>query len=238
MKKQSILILAAVFFAFANFAGAQSVNEILNKHFKANGQEKLAAVKSFYIKAKVSQMGMDMPMEMKIKKPDMFLINIDFQGQKMIQAFDGTKGWMIIPMMSPDPQELAGDQLAQAREQVDMEGELYNYEMKGNTIELIGKVKIDEKEMFRLKLTDKKNNEKEYFIDSETYLISRVKAKISAQGQTVNVEQIMSEYKTIDGITVAMKIESKTPMGAAVIAMEEMKFNEVFDDSIFKQPSK
>jgi outer membrane lipoprotein-sorting protein len=156
----------------------------------------------------------------------------------MVQAFDGEKGWMIIPMMSPDPQVLAGDQLAQASEQANMEGELYNYEKKGSTAEMGGKVNVEGKDMYRIKLTDKNGNLKDYFIDANTYLVSRVKAKVSAQGQTVDVEQIMGDYKTIDGITIAMKIESKSPMGTAVITMEEVKFNEKFDDAIFKQPAK
>ena len=82
------------------------------------------------------------------------------------------------------------------------------------------------------------NLPKDYFIDANTYLVSKVKSKVSAQGQTVEVEQIMSENKTIDGITMAMKIESKSPMGTALILMEEVKFNEKFDDAIFKQPAK
>lgn len=238
MKKSVIAILAIIVIAFANVAQAQSVNEVLEKHFKAVGQEKLVELNSFYIKAKVSQMGMELPMEMRIKKPDMFITNIDIQGQKMVQAFDGEKGWMIIPMMSPDPQELAGAQLDQAKEQANMDGELYNYEKKGSNAEMGGKVNVDGKEMFRIKLTDKEGNTKDYFIDASTYLISKVKAKVSAQGQTVDIEQIMSDYKTIDGIAIAMKIESKSPMGTAVITMEEVKFNEKFDDAIFKQPAK
>lgn len=238
MKKSVIAILAIIVIAFANAAQAQSVNEVLEKHFKAVGQEKLVALNSFYIKAKVSQMGMELPMEMRIKKPDMFITNIDIQGQKMVQAFDGQKGWMIIPMMSPDPQELAGAQLDQAKEQANMNGELYNYEKNGSTAEMAGKVNVDGKEMFRIKLTDKEGNTKDYFIDATTYLISKVKAKVSAQGQTVDIEQIMSDYKIIDGITMAMKIESKSPMGTAIVTMEEVKFNEKFDDAIFKQPAK
>jgi hypothetical protein len=238
MKKSVIAVLAIIVIAFANVAQAQSVNEVLEKHFKAVGQEKLVELNSFYIKAKVSQMGMELPMEMRIKKPDMFITNIDIQGQKMVQAFDGQKGWMIIPMMSPDPQELAGAQLDQAKEQANMDGELFNFEKKGSTAEMGGKVNVEGKEMFRIKLTDKEGNTKDYFIDANTYLISKVKAKVSAQGQTVDVEQIMSDYKTIDGITMAMKVESKSPMGTAVITMEEVKFNEKFDDAIFKQPAK
>jgi hypothetical protein len=141
-------------------------------------------------------------------------------------------------MMSPDPQELAGDQLTQARNQVDMVGELYDYEKKGSTAELAGKVNVDGKDVYRIKFTGKDGNVKDYFIDANTYLINKVKAKISAQGQTVDVEQIMSNYKTIDGITMAMNIESKSPMGSASIIMEDVKFNEKFDDAIFKQPAK
>jgi hypothetical protein len=36
----------------------------------------------------------------------------------------------------------------------------------------------------------------------------------------------------------AMKIDQKTPMGSALIIMEEVKMNENFDDSIFKRPAK
>ena len=163
MKKVLITVIAAVF-AMANVSKAQTINDVLDKHFKAVGQEKLLAIQSFYIKAKVSQMGMEMPMEMKIKKPDMFIVSIEMQGQKMVQAFDGQKGWMIAPWVSTDPQELSGDQLAQAKGQADMEGELYNYEKKGSTAELMGKVNVDGKEMFRIKLTDKNGNLKDYFI--------------------------------------------------------------------------
>ncbi len=216
----------------------KDINELLYNHFKASGQEKLMAAQSFYIKAKVSQMGMDLPMEMKIKKPEKFYISIDLQGQKIIQAFDGVKGWMINPMVGAEPVELAGDQLAQARQQVDMEGELYNFEAKGHTAELAGKVNVDGKEMYRIKLTTKDGTTKDYFIDTKTNLVSKVKSKVSAQGQTVDVEQIMSDYKTIEGITMSMKIESKSPMGTAVILMEEVKINEPIDDSIFKQPAK
>lgn len=238
MKKSVVTFFAILIIAIVNIAGAQSINDVLENHFKAVGQDKLAKVESFYIKAKVSQMGMEMPMEMKMKKPDMFIISIDIQGQKMIQAFDGQKGWMIIPMMSNEPQELAGDQLVQAREQVNLEGELFNYEKKGSTAELAGKVNVDGKDCFRIKLTTKDGNSKDYFIDANTYLISRVKAKVSAQGQTVEVEQIMTDNKTIDGITMPVKIESKSPMGTALVIMDEIKFNEKFDDAVFKQPAK
>ena len=235
--KKTIIYLFAVLVSVINVANAQSVEEVIEKHLNATGYEKLASAQSFYMKAKVSQMGMEMPMEMKIKKPEKFIITIDIQGQKMIQAFDGEKGWMIIPMMSPEPQELKGEQLEQVKEQTNMEGDFPNYKEKGSTADLLGKVNVEGKDCYRNKLITKDGNVKDYIIDAETYLVSRVKTKVSQQGQTIDVEQIMSNYTEFDGITTAMKIETKSPM-PSVILLEDIKINEKYDDTIFKQPAK
>lgn len=237
--KKSILTIAAIIVAVVfNSSQAQSLDDILAKHFKAVGQDKLVAAKTIVVNAKVSQMGMDMPLEMKIKKPNKFLVSIEMQGQKMIQAFDGEKGWTIAPWISSEPQDLAGDQLAQLQQQTNLEGELYNYKQKGSTAEFAGKVNIDGKDAYRIKLTTKDGNTKDYFIDAETYYVSKVKASIENGGQTVNVEQNMSDYKTFNGITMPTKITSKLPTGNLEMVFEDVKFNENLDDSTFKRPSK
>ena len=56
-------------------------------------------------------------------------------------------------------------------------------------------------------------------------------------GQEVNVTQKMMDYKDIDGIKMATKIISKTPMGDGEVVMEDIKLNPKIDDSIFEKPS-
>ena len=46
------------------------------------------------------------------------------------------------------------------------------------------------------------------------------------------------DYKEIEGVQMATKIESDSPMGTAVITLEEVKFNEPVDDAIFVRPAK
>lgn len=236
--KKSILFLTAILMTAFLGTNAQTLDEVLDKHFKANGQEKLVAVKTYSIKAKISQMGTEMPLEMKMKRPDKFRMEMDVQGQKMIQTFDGEKGWVIAPWVSPEPQELSGDQLKQAMEQANIDGELYNYEKNGLTVELTGKVKDGDSNAYLVKVTNDKGDVKSYFIDTEKYLINKVKAKVNAMGQTVEVEQRFAEYKNIDGIMIATKIESVSPMGTATISMDEVKFNVEIDDAIFNKPAK
>lgn len=238
MKKSILSTLILLLTGLFTLSSAQTVDEILEKHFKAIGQEKISAVKTYLIKAKVNQMGMELPMEMKMKRPNKFRLEVDIQGQKMIQAFDGEKGWMIMPMMGPDVQDLSGEQLKQAMEQTDLDGELYNYKDKGLTIEMAGKVNMDDKETYRLKVTGKDNTVKNYFIDANTYLINKVKAKVEAMGQSIEVEQNFKEYKTIEGTKIASKIVSNSPMGTAEVTMQDIQFNIPVDDAIFARPAK
>jgi outer membrane lipoprotein-sorting protein len=238
MKKIIVTSLALLIIVSVNFVQAQSLDDVLNKYNKASGVEKLAKAKSFLIKAKISQMGMELPMLVKVKKPNKFKIEMEMQGQKMVQAYDGENGWMIAPWISPDPQDLSGAQLKDAINQADMEGELYNYKEKGHSIEFIGKVNLDGKAAYKLKLTTKDGNLKTYFIDADSYFVIKVKSKVSANGQTISVTQNMLDYKTFDGVTMPTKLESVSPMGKAVIIMEEIKLNIDLDDTIFKKPAK
>ena len=239
MKTLTFKTLVILLILMANFAGAQTVDNILKKHFEAVGQEKLMAAKNIYIKAKVNRMGMDIPMEMKVKRPDKFSIRMEVQGQIVTQIYDGEKGWLIAPGLSLEPQELTGDMLEQAKKQPEslLEGDLYDYDKKGSTAAFLGKVNLNGTEAFRIKLTTSDGNEMEFFMNTNTYLIEKANATISSGDQSVEVEQLMSNYKTFDGITLPLKIEQKSPIGNATIIVEDVRFDENFDDSIFKKPA-
>jgi outer membrane lipoprotein-sorting protein len=236
MKKTFLTFISIFLIAGVHTLQAQSLENVLDKHFKAIGQEKLVEKESYAIKASILQMGMELPMEMKMKRPNKFRMEMEMQGQKMIQAYDGEKGWMIAPWISSEPQDLSGPQLDQAMDQANIDGELYNYREKGSAAVLIGKVNVDGAPMFNIKLTDKDGNIKNYFIDAESYFVRKVKATVNAQGQEVDVEQNLSGYKNFDGIMMPTKIESKSPMGTANIIFENIRFGDNFDDSIFTKP--
>ncbi len=229
-------LMALLFVGFFTMAGAQNLQDVLDKHFEAIGQETLLAKETYSVKATVEQMGMKIPMDMKMKRPDKFRMVMEMQGQKMIQVFDGEKGWVLAPWVSSEPQELSGAQLEQAMQQADIDGELYRYEANGSTAELLGKEFIDDLEVFNIKLVNADGTEKNYYIDSEDYFIRKVKGKVKSQGREMSVEQNMGNYTEIDGVMMALEIESKSPVGTARIVFEEVKFGETFDDAIFQKP--
>jgi len=154
----------------------------------------------------------------------------------MITAFDGEKGWTINPWINSAPQDLTGPELDQAMDQANIDGELHNYAEKGKTAVLVGKEDVDGQSMFNIKLTGKDGNSKNYFIDANDYLVRKVKAKVSQQGQEFDVEQNMKEYKDFNGIKMIAHIETTSPMGTADIIFKDFKFDENIDDSVFEKP--
>jgi len=234
--KRNILVTALMLFVFIG-TQAQSIDDVLAKHFEATGQDKLTEVQTFFVKAKMSMMGMDMPMTMQMKKPNKFKIDMEVMGQKIEQGFDGESGWMRNPMAGSGITDLKGPELKQAMQQADLQGELYDYKAKGHTAELIGKVNADGKEAYRIKFTTADGAVKDYYIDANSYLISKVKAKVEQMGQTMEVETKILEYKDFDGIKIGSKMEIETPMGTQSMVMEEIKLDEKMDDSIFARPA-
>jgi outer membrane lipoprotein-sorting protein len=236
MKKLISPLIALLLVVLLIPAHAQTLQDVLDKHFKAIGQEKLLSKKTYSVKATIEQMGMVLPMEMKMKRPNKFRMEMEMQGKTMIQAYDGENGWLIAPWVSSEPQDLTGAQLDQAMDQANIDGELYNYAEKGFSAELLGKEFIDDTEVFNIKLISKEGTEKNYYIDTDNYFVRKVKARVDAQGQEVEVEQNMNDYREFEGVMMATNIESKSPMGAANIIFERIIFGEQIDDSIFIKP--
>ncbi len=231
--RRTIILATLMLFAFVG-VNAQSLEKVLEKHFAATGVEKMADVKTIIMNAKMSMMGMDMPMSIQVKNPRKFRVEMEMMGQKTISAYDGKQGWMINPMMGEGVKDLDGPQLDKAMEQANMmEGELYNYKQKGSTAELLGKDNND----FKVKLTGKDGTAKTYYIDGDTYLVKKMTAKIEAMGQTIDIESKMTDYMNINGINMAKRIDVETPMGTQTVFIEEVKFDEKIDDSVFTRPA-
>src|SRR4030042_6291196 len=77
---------------------AQSLDEIVKKYAVANKLDQVSGKQTIKITASLSMMGMEMPMEMWMKKPNKIKSVTNFNGQEIVQVFDGEKGYMINPM--------------------------------------------------------------------------------------------------------------------------------------------
>jgi outer membrane lipoprotein-sorting protein len=236
MKKLIIPFFLSLIFFSTSFA--QTVDEILAKYFEAQGQEKLLATNTFTTKGKIIQGQFEIPFTSYHKRPMKFKSEAEFQGMKIISAFDGETGWSINPMMgSTDPQPMTAEQLDRMKMQADYDGMFYNYKDKGYTVEYMGKEPVDDIETYVLKLTRPNGDIITAYIDAENYVALKTDSKMKIQDVDREAETIFSNYKYVDGILVPFSIETKMD-GKTVMQMvlEDVKYNTDLPDSIFEMP--
>jgi outer membrane lipoprotein-sorting protein len=155
MKKPFVLLSALL---VASVCSAQTLDEIINRYYAANGVETLEKANSMYVEAKASQMGMEIPMVINVKKPNKVKMVMSIQGMDMVTLFDGEKGYMINPMTgSTDPVEIPAEQLS-GIEQYNMLRDNVMDAYKGNRIKFEGEADVNGKPSFKLAVTDANGN--------------------------------------------------------------------------------
>lgn len=219
---------------------SQDLTEVLNSHFKAIGQDKLTSVNSMKTTGKTIAQGMELDFNIFTQRPEKFKLEVDIQGAKMIQAFDGEKGWFVAPWTgSLDPIEISGVQLKSIKQQANMDGMLYNYAEKGYTTELLGKEDMEGTEVFKIKQTDKDGDIYYYFIDAENFVLLKTSSKVKMGESEIESETFYSNYKEFEGMLMAYSFESKTNgQTMSQINIETVELNPEIDPAIFTMPAK
>jgi len=234
-------IFFTVFFSFLfiNILSAQNVDEILSEYFETIGQKTLLQKGQYVTEGKVVQGQMEIPFHTYHKTPSKFRSEATFQGIKIIQAYDGEKGWSINPMSgSKDPEPMTAEQNDKMEMEADFSGAYYNYKEKGYKVHYLGKEDVDDVETYRIKLTRPNGDEITAFIDAENYVIIKIKFKTKIKGVDREYETYFSNYKVVDGILAPYDIETKFD-GKTVnhIVIDKIEYGGDIRDSLFKMPS-
>ena len=236
MKKIFISLLLIMIIIPTSFA--QTVDEILAEYFAVQGQEKLLATNTFTTKGKIIQGQFEIPFTSFQKRPMKFRSEAEFQGMKIVSAFDGETGWSINPMSgATEPMPMTAEQVDRMKIQADYDGMFYNHADKGYTIELLGTEPVDDITTYVLQLTRPNGDIITSYIDAENFVILKTKSKMKMQGVETEAETIFSNYKYIDDILVPFSLETKMN-GETVMQMvfDEITYNIDLDDSIFEVP--
>jgi outer membrane lipoprotein-sorting protein len=229
-----------------------TLDEILENHYEVMKLKELSEVNSVQYEGKIVTQGMELPFVQKIVKTGKLRTEVEFQGNQMIQAYNGEEGWLVAPWTgSMDPQDMPEDQTASLKEQADFVGELWNWKEKVENLELEGKEDMEGTEVYKLKVTKKlelKEGETEeeakpeiryYYLDAENFVVLKIYVKRMIRGQEMEVENYQSNFKEVEGYIMPHSIETR--MGGQTvtnISIESIKFNEEYDDSIFDRPVK
>lgn len=222
-------------------AGAQtpSADELVAKNLAARGgEDKLKALTSARLVGNLTMQGMDMPITILTKRPNKMKQEMSMQGQKIIQAFDGTTVWAVNPMMgSAAPRVVEGGPADAVKAQSIFDGPLVGYKDRGDTLEVVGPADVEGVKTWDLKLSRKDGKTMHIFLDAETGLEKRWTATMDQNGLTMEIETNMADYQATDGVKVARSL--RTMMGGqqmAAVTFTTVEFNVPADDAEFAMP--
>jgi outer membrane lipoprotein-sorting protein len=231
MKK--LLLTAACLVAIVTIH-AQSLDQIVKNFTTANKLDQTSGIKTVKITAKMSMMGMDVPIEMWMKNPNMIKTVTNISGQEIVSSFDGQKGWTVNPMTgSTEPQEMTPDQITQAQGNNIFQNKIKDYLGKGQ-LALLGEESVNGKPAFKLKATPAGGPDVTMYIDKSSYLLVKTSTSVDQGGQSMTVDSYPSDYKEFSGLMIPMKTTSSTSGMDFVITYTNVEVNVPIDDSIFK----
>ena len=103
---------------------------------------------------------------------------------------------------------------------------------------MIGKEDMEGSAVFVIKLTRKDGDIDYMYMDTEKYVILKVKAKTIVNGSEAEVESLMSNFKKINGYIMAFTTEQRfSGQSGMTINLEEVEVNADIEDSLFTKPS-
>jgi hypothetical protein len=213
---------------------SQTLDQVLERHFAASGQGQLSKVSTVRLSGKAVQMGMELPYLQIQKRPDLMYMELEIQGTLMKQAFDGKMGWSVEPWISSTPRELTGPELSNLKKMAFIDSELLNWREKGHELELessgAGGYII-------LKLSKEEGEVYHYHIDPGSHLLHKMVTSSKYEGHVVEGENIMSDFRDINGIRMPFRIEMR--YGGKLLMtniITKIEFDVMIDEKHFSMP--
>jgi outer membrane lipoprotein-sorting protein len=213
---------------------AQTLDEIVKKYTEVNKLDHVASLKTIKITAKLSMMGMEMPTVMWMKNPDKIKTVTTVNGQDMIQAFDGEKGYTVSPMTgSTEPVEMTPDQVKQTVRSNIFQNSMVKY-LKNGQLTLAGEDKVNDKPAYKIKATIEGGTVIDMFIDKSSYFLVKTSTTVSQGGMTVVVDSYPSNYTETNGVLIPMTTTTSAQGMDILINFTKVEVNVPMEDSIFK----
>jgi outer membrane lipoprotein-sorting protein len=242
MRLGGLVAASLLLCAVAPSLSAQTVTQILAKVFVARGGlTKMRAIKSERVSGTIS-FGSEAsgPFVVELKRPLKMHMTLTVQNQTMVRVYDGTQGWANNPFAGkPNPDPMTDEDVKNISEEADFDGPLVDYAKKGNKLELVGKDKVEDKDVWRVRLTTKNGDVRYYLFDAGTFLLLKWEGKRRAEGKEFPVESYFRDYRDVEGLKFSFQIDSGSSATDLTqkLVLDKIELNPEIPDSEFTKPA-
>ena len=192
-----------------------------------------------------------LPFLMEMKRPLKKRLELQFKGQTAVQVYDGTNGWKFRPFLNRnDVEPYSKEELEIASHGLELDGPLVDYAAKGSRIDLDGTEKVEGRDTYKIKITEKTGHRFHVWIDAHTFLEVKIEGQPRRLDGTEHpVEVYYRDYRTVDGLQMPFEMETRvlpvaknslglrdTPVPPEKIIIEKVVVNPKLDEKLFTKP--
>lgn len=216
-------------------ASSQTVDELIARNLESKGGlARMRAIQTMKQTRRMNLQGMESPVVVYAKRPNMVRQEIAAGGRTVVMAYDGVTPWVVNPLTgAPDPVQVTGPMAESIKQDSDFDGPLVDYREKGLTIELVGLEALGTAKAHHLKVLTKKGLVQHFYLDATTAL----EVKLVTETDTGTIEQELADYRDVEGMKIPFLIRTfANGVKQGEIRTEKVEFNVKIDDAIFRMP--
>jgi hypothetical protein len=165
---------------------------------------------------------------------------IEFAGKTSVQVYDGSNGWLMRPFLNRNDYEpYNADQLKADSQEADIDGFLVDYAAKGNKIDLEGVEKVEGKDAYKIKVTQKSGDVRYVWVDTTSFLDVRISgAQRRMDGKMHNVYIYQRDFRAENGLVVPHTLQTVVDgyHDAHNMVIESVVINPKLADALFTKP--
>jgi hypothetical protein len=181
-----------------------------------------------------------LPFVMDLERGRKVRLEIEFNGQTAVQVYDGAHGWKVRPFLNRhEVEDFTPEELQAASTQADLDGLLIDYAAKGSKVELESVDQVDGRNAYNLKVTDKSGNARHVWVDSETFLETKIEGTPRRlDGKYHPVAIYYRDYRSVSGLMMPYLLETAVEGSPYTekIVIENIVSNPKLDESRFAKP--
>lgn len=181
-----------------------------------------------------------LPFALEMKRPHMMRLEIEYDKRKSVQTFDGAAGWKYRPLTAAKAAvPMSPAEIKAAAAQDDLDGLLIDYAAKGRKVAFDKMETLEGREQYKLRVTLKDGEQRNVWIDAQTYLETRVDGKPHVvDGRWRPTSTYYRDYRSVNGLMIPFVVETRTEGLPAVGAMlvKSVQVNPKLADARFGKP--
>lgn len=231
---KNLIIFGFVILALVcvQFAEAQTVDDVINKHVAAlGGKENLSKIQNVVMEGSLNAQGAEIALTSTQVNGKLNRQDFTVMGKDCFDMITDKEGWSYMPFMGmQQPEPKSADEVKANQSDLDIAGPLVDYAAKGHKAELQGKEDVEGTSCYKIKATLASGKEIIYFIDAATNMIKRVKDKRKVNGQETEVQTDLADYKDVEGVKMPFSIT----LQAGTVYVSGIKVNQAIPERAFK----